>query len=103
MKVLGKPIIDAFSRKHADASGALRAWVQEVEFETTTWKDSHDIKARYSSASFLSDNVVIFNIKGNKYRLEVRVKYVLGVVRVLDVNTHAEYDKKNKKRNPRKR
>lgn len=98
MKVIGKPIIEAFSRKHADASGALRAWVEEVESEKTSWKNSHDIKARYSSASFLAGNVVIFNIKGNSYRLEVRVRYVEGVVRILDVNTHTEYDKKNKRR-----
>lgn len=98
MKVIGKPIIKDFSRKHADASGALRAWVEEVESEEVSWKSSHDIKARYSSASFLAGNVVIFNIKGNSYRLEVRVRYVDCVVRILAVNTHAEYDKKNKRR-----
>jgi mRNA interferase HigB len=98
MKVLGKPIIDKFWVKHANARGALRAWVDDVE--CSIWKTPQDVKARYSSASFLAGNVVIFNIRGNKFRLEVRVAYAPGVVRVLDVSTHAEYDKRNKKRKP---
>jgi mRNA interferase HigB len=97
MKVLGKPLIEKFCRKHADATGALRAWVAEAE----NWQTPQDIKNRYSSASFLPDGVVIFNIKGNNYRLEVRVVFAAGIVRILEVNTHADYDKKNKKRNSR--
>ena len=98
MKVLGKPTIDKFGAKHANARGALRAWVDEVE--CSIWKTPQDIKARYSSASFLAGNVVIFNIRGNQFRLEVRVAYAPGIVRVLNVSTHAEYDKRNKRRKP---
>ncbi len=99
MKVLGKPIIEKFGRKHANARGALTAWVEDVEL--ATWKTPHDIKRRYSSASFLSDNVVIFNIRGNQFRLEIRVTHVAGIVRILEVNTHADYDEKNKTRKSR--
>jgi mRNA interferase HigB len=52
-----------------------------------------DIKARYSSASFLSDNRVVFNVKGNKYRLLVKVGFNLQTVIIQRIGTHAEYDK----------
>jgi mRNA-degrading endonuclease HigB of HigAB toxin-antitoxin module len=58
------------------------------------WKTPHDIKRRYRSADFLADNRVIFDIKGNSYRLVVKVRYQNGLVVVEWVGTHAEYDKK---------
>lgn len=50
-----------------------------------------DIKNKYPAASFLADNTVIFNIKGNRYRLVVKVSYKVGVVKVEKIGTHAEY------------
>lgn len=96
MKLLGKPKINAFSKLHSRAKGPLRAWVEEVENDN--WQTSQDIKRKYASASFLAKNTVIFNIGGNKFRLEVKVQYQAGVVVVLETNTHADYDKKNKRR-----
>jgi mRNA-degrading endonuclease HigB of HigAB toxin-antitoxin module len=52
-----------------------------------------DVKARYPTASFLSDNRVIFNIEGNRYRIETKVSYEITVVLVRRVGTHAEYSK----------
>ncbi|WP_235015370.1 type II toxin-antitoxin system HigB family toxin [Oceanicoccus sp. KOV_DT_Chl] len=95
MKLVGKKKIDEFSTRHPPSKGPLRAWVEEVE--SASWETSHDIKQRYASASFLAQNTVIFNIGGNKFRLEVKVQYQASVVMVIDINTHAIYDKKNKK------
>jgi mRNA interferase HigB len=53
------------------------------------------VKNRYPSASFLSDNKVIFNIKGNNYRLVIKAKYEKGIVLIEWVGTHAEYSKQN--------
>lgn len=92
MKLIGREIIESFATEHADTRGPLRSWV--VEVETADWRSSHDIKARYASASFLADNVVIFNIKGNSYRLVVQVAYKTSVVVVKWVGTHAEYSKR---------
>ena len=92
MKLLNVPELDAFKRKHADSAPALDAWRREVE--AASWRTSIDIKSRYSSASFLANNRVIFNIKGNHYRLVVAVRYQLGIVVVEWVGTHAEYSKK---------
>ncbi|HEY7805384.1 MAG TPA: type II toxin-antitoxin system HigB family toxin [Orrella sp.] len=93
MQILGLPIIEAFKKDHAASRGPLDAWRAAVEREQ--WKTTHDIKHRYRSADFLADNKVIFNIKGNSYRLVVQVRYQNGIVVVLWVGTHADYDKKS--------
>ncbi len=92
MKLIGRETIESFVFEHADARGPVRSWV--VEVETAVWRTSHDIKAQYASASFLADNTVIFNIKGNTYRLVVQVAYKTSVVVVKWVGTHAEYSKR---------
>lgn len=93
MKVLGRDKLIKFSKKHANAKTALDAWFGEAD--RANWKSGHDIKARYSSADFLANNCVIFNIKGNHYRLVVKVRFQAGVVVIEWVGTHAEYDKKS--------
>ncbi|MBN1458440.1 MAG: type II toxin-antitoxin system HigB family toxin [Armatimonadetes bacterium] len=90
MRVVGTPELVRFRRKHADARSQIDTWLAEAE--NASWRTTQDIKARYSSASFLSDRRVIFNLKGNAYRLLVRVSYKNQVVRVLRIGTHAEYD-----------
>jgi mRNA interferase HigB len=92
MRVLGNDKIHKFVRKHANAAGALNAWMAEAK--DAKWNTTIDIKNRYRSADFLADNRVIFNIKGNHYRLVVKVKYQNEIVVIEWVGTHAEYSKK---------
>lgn len=92
MRILGLPLLAGFKQAHADARGPLDAWQLEVTREN--WQTPQDIKRRYGSADFLSDNRVIFNIKGNRYRLAVQVRYQNGMVLVEWVGTHTEYSKK---------
>ena len=92
MRILGLPLLEEFKRKHADSRGQLDAWQTDVEREH--WQTPQDIKRRYRSADFLANNRVIFNIKGNAYRLVVKVRYQNGLVVIEWVGTHAEYDKK---------
>jgi mRNA interferase HigB len=91
MKVLGRDKLLEFSQKHANVKTALDVWFDEAT--KSEWKTPQDIKNRYSSADFLADNRVIFNIKGNHYRLVVKVKYKNGIAVVEWVGTHAQYDK----------
>lgn len=91
MQLLGLIKLDAFTKAHADLRGPLDVWRDDVE--RAKWSGPQDIKLRYPSASFLADNRVIFNIKGNKYRLVVKVRYQNGIVFIEWVGTHAEYDK----------
>lgn len=92
MQLLGLFKLDQFKRKHADARGSLNAWQKEVEL--ASWGGPQDVKNRYPHASFLANNLVIFNIKGNSFRLVVKAKYQNGILLVEWIGTHADYDKK---------
>ena len=76
---------------HAECEQQLKSWFQETS--NAQWNNPQQIKLEYHSASFLADNRVVFNIKGNKYRLIVRINYDYGIVWIRFVGTHAEYDK----------
>lgn len=91
MQLVGLKKLHEFMKHHLDIQGPLETWIQEVR--ETSWRTPLDIKARYSSASFLSDNRVVFNVKGNKYRLLVKVGFNLQTVIIQRIGTHAEYDK----------
>jgi mRNA interferase HigB len=91
MRLIGKPLLDDFAVRHADVRASLAAWASEVG--EAQWHSPSDIKARYPTASILSENRVVFNIKGNKYRLETKINYELGVVLVVRVGTHSEYSR----------
>jgi mRNA interferase HigB len=93
MKVVGRGVLNAFCSRHTDALSWIEHWLSEAE--DATWKSPQDIKLRYSSASFLSGNRVIFNVKGNLYRLEVTVAYKTSTVVVTWAGSHADYDKRN--------
>jgi len=69
----------------------LKAWYDEAN--KAQWLTPQDIKAQYNSASFIGRNRVVFNIKGNNYRLIVAVAYRFGAVYVKFVGSHCEYDK----------
>lgn len=96
MNVAGRNLMDEFCAKHTDARRWIENWLSDTE--EATWTKPQDIKDRYSSASFLGRNIVIFNVKGNAYRLEITCAYQSGVVVVRWLGTHAEYDERNRKR-----
>lgn len=91
MNVAGKKTLSEFSNHHSDARGQLSAWLKEAE--EADWKRSQDIKQRYASASFLADNIVVFNIKGNDYRLVAKIDYRNQKVLIKKIGTHAEYSR----------
>ena len=78
---------------HADAEMALRAWYTDAR--QSVWLSPEDIKRIYRTASFVGGDRVVFNIRGNTYRLIVMVNYETQIVYVRFVGTHAEYDKVN--------
>lgn len=89
MKLVGRNILDSFARNHADVRGQVDALILEVE--EAEWQTPGDIKKRYAHASFLADNRVIFNLKGNKYRLDTKTSFKNQVVLVMRIGTHEEY------------
>jgi mRNA interferase HigB len=90
VRVFNRSTVRAFADAHADARQPLFAWFAEVE--GTSWNGPDDIKTRYPLASFLAGNRVVFNIKGNKYRVVVAIKYEFFAVYIRFIGTHAEYD-----------
>lgn len=90
MRVIAIKTLKAFWAKHPDAEQPLLAWYDEVS--KTTWKQPSEIKLHYASASILKNRRVVFNIKGNDYRLIVAVAYRVGVVYVKFIGTHKQYD-----------
>ena len=90
MRVIAVSTLRAFWEKHPDAEQPLLAWYEEVL--AANWQSPADIKALYRSASILKNRRVVFNIKGNDYRLVVAIAYRLQAVYVKFVGTHAEYD-----------
>ena len=93
MRVFNYATLRDFFERHADAKDPLLAWFDETT--NANWQTPLDIKGRFSSADFVEGNRVIFNIKGNKYRLVVAVRYEFHAVYVRFIGTHAEYDKVN--------
>lgn len=91
MRLVGRQLLDDFAAQHAEIREPLRAWIAEVE--EAEWRGPADIKARFPSASLLTDNRVVFNIKGNKYRIETKVSYDIFVVLTLRIGTHSEYSR----------
>lgn len=91
MRVISRKALREFWERHADSEMPLRAWFKEVK--EAAWKGPSEIKQRYASASFLANDRVVFNIKGNEHRLVVAVRYDFGIVYIRFVGTHSEYDK----------
>ncbi|PIR17243.1 MAG: addiction module toxin RelE [Deltaproteobacteria bacterium CG11_big_fil_rev_8_21_14_0_20_49_13] len=90
MKIICRGILEEFKRKHPDVRSQVDAWLADVF--ATTWSTTMDIKRRYASASFVNDDV-IFNLKGNKYRLKVQVNYKNQIVLIKAIGTHDQYMK----------
>ena len=93
MRVIAKSTLKEFWISHPDSEEQLKSWFNEAE--KSTWNSPNDIKSDYPSSSILQDNRVVFNIKGNTYRLIVRINYKVGIVWIRFIGTHADYDKIN--------
>ncbi|MBM3180873.1 MAG: type II toxin-antitoxin system HigB family toxin [Chloroflexi bacterium] len=91
MRIISRKILREFWEKHPDSRQQLQAWYIDVKH--ANWTSPTDIKEIYPHASILVDNRVVFNIKGNKYRMIVIIQYRFGQVYIHFVGTHQEYDR----------
>lgn len=91
MRVISRKCLREFWETHPDARQSLQAWL--VDVKRSEWKSPQEIKDVYRNASFLANNRVVFNIKGNSYRLVVLAQYVHGIIYIRFVGTHRDYDK----------
>ena len=91
MKIIGRDKLVEFAKSHADSKGQIEAWIAEVE--EAEWPTPQALRARFPSADAVSGNRIVFNIKGNRYRLVVKISYAAKSVLIEKIGTHAEYSK----------
>jgi mRNA interferase HigB len=91
VRIIALSTLRAFWDKYPDAQTPLRSWYALAS--RADWRTPADIKEAYRSASFTANSRVVFNIKGNDYRLVVLVKYERGLIFIRFVGTHLQYDK----------
>ncbi len=93
MRIIKEKTLTDYCRlsKYKQAEEPLKAWVYEIKF--STWNNANELKSKYGNASIVSSKRVVFNIKGNDYRLIVDIEYKLKIVFIVWFGTHKEYDK----------
>ena len=90
MRVFAKKILRVFWAKYPDSEEQLKSWYQVAI--KGDWTSPNFVKEEFPNSRLLSDNRVIFNIKGNKYRLIVKINYKYRMVYIRFIGTHKEYD-----------
>jgi mRNA interferase HigB len=91
MRIYAKSTLRAFWIRHPDAEEPLRTWYEVVN--EAAWSSPAEVKQRYPNVSILRNNRLVFNIKGNDYRLVASVHYDKQRIFVRFVDTHRQYDR----------
>lgn len=91
MRIVSRARLRNFWERVPDSEQALRAWYSDVS--KASWQHPAEVKAQYGSASILANSRVVFNIKGNAFRVVALVLYRPQHVLIRFVGTHAEYDR----------
>lgn len=92
-RILSFSTLRKFWQKYPDTEEALKSWYEFVE--EVEWDTPGDVKNTFRNASILKKGRVVFNIRGNKYRIVTEINYRKKWVFVRFVGTHKEYDKIN--------
>jgi mRNA interferase HigB len=90
MRIIAKKALRDFWERYPDAEEALKAWYHDAK--QATWQSPADIRQTYATASIIANNRVVFNIRGNHYRLIVAINYAFGIVYIRFIGTHRQYD-----------
>lgn len=91
MRIVAKKTIVAFYTWHADAKVALEDWYEKVE--SAEWENFAQLRMSFASAGHVGNKRIVFNIRGNEYRLVAIVLFKVKMVYVRFIGTHQEYDK----------
>ncbi|MBF4467705.1 type II toxin-antitoxin system HigB family toxin [Flavobacterium sp. LC2016-12] len=93
MKILVKKTILHYVKKYPIASTQLLIWYNE--FSKLPFNNFNELKKIYGNSSIVNNNRVVFNIKGNDFRLVVSINFLQQACYVIWFGTHKEYDKIN--------
>jgi len=91
MRIIAHRTIVAYYEQTPDAKTALEHWYKTTK--SVLWRNFSDIKRSFNSADSVGNQRYVFNIKGNTYRLVVRILFVQKIVLIRFIGTHSEYDK----------
>lgn len=92
-RILAKSTLRSFWEKHPDSEQYLKTWYDIAM--NANWNNPNDVKMTFANASILKDNRVVFNIKGNAYRLIVKFNYEKQWMFIRFIGTHGEYNRIN--------
>jgi mRNA interferase HigB len=92
MRIIKEKTLKHYCRldRYKKAEHAIQSWIYEVRL--SDWNNSAELKTRYKNASIVSSKRVVFNIRGNDYRLIADIEYQLKIVFIVWFGTHEEYD-----------
>ncbi len=90
MRLIARKTLRTFWDRYPDSQSSLQAWCADVK--QAIWHTPTDITAVYRTAGILPNNRVVFNLKGNPYRLVVAINYAYGLVYIRFVGTHRDCD-----------
>jgi mRNA interferase HigB len=91
MRILSRSTLRDFWETHPDAEEALKTWYSEAF--NANWQSPLDVKRFRRNVSIIANDRVVFNIKGNTYRLIVSIRYDIGIIFIRFIGNHSEYDK----------
>ena len=90
-RIFAKSTLREYWVIHPDSEQYLKTWYDTAM--NSDWKNPNDVKQTYSNASILKDSRIVFNIKGNSYRLVTKFNFEKQWIFIRFIGTHAEYDK----------
>jgi mRNA interferase HigB len=92
-RIFAKSTLREFWEVYPDSEQYLKTWYNTAI--NSNWLTPNDIKMSYANASILKDNRVVINIKGNTYRLVVKINFEKQWLFIRFIGTHTQYDKIN--------
>lgn len=91
MRIIAVRTLREYWQLHPEVEGPLQTWIYEVEH--AAWQTSNDVLNHFPYVDIIPGNRAVFNIKGKKFRLVVKIHYNTGIVYIRFIGTHKEYDR----------
>jgi mRNA interferase HigB len=90
-RIFAKSTLRIFWEKHPDLEQYLKTWFDTAM--SSEWRNPNEIKMTHINASILKNSRIVFNIKGNSYRLIAKINFEKQWIFIRFIGTHAEYDR----------
>lgn len=91
MRIITKKTLKIFWEEHPDCEQSLLSWFKVAK--KAKWSDFNEVKSQFGSCKVIGRDRIVFKIKGNNYRLIVKITFVNQIIWIRFIGTHPEYDK----------